>query len=1567
MADAFRGLTIRLGADARPLNSAISSISRAASSAQKQLNAMEKALKFNPQNAAAMGARIELMGDKALMTARAAQKIKTAMSQVSSETKALAGNTKNAYADTQRLRAAYVSVDAELQHIYDSMARVVQTQSGMSKSDANEYVRLLRDEVKGLEIATLDAEHEFRQLLEQASKTKNINSLFKQQKGDVTALIATMDKLRAKHTELNDQHEAAKAAEGYKAMRTQLIAYEAELRNSAAEQARFKSELYSTFAAPGTDKLLARIGRIDEEIDQATAAAKRMDAAFRAMPDSADAARMKINATAAAQQSLNDKTDALRATLGAIAKAPGFDRVKAETMNVYKAVSEATEKCIKWDAAIARVSANLEELKLRQSKMDEAGVDKASADYEKLSNKIEKTEAGLVTLKERANEANAELAEANKYRRYRQTAEDLNYLEAELSQAQSKASALRKALDMASTFRTMGYGLYSTITPAIMIAGRYAIESAREVDSAYRDMRKTVNGTEEQFESLKNAALEFSMTHFTSADTILEIEAMGGQLGIAADSLAAFAETVANLDIATNMEADNIAEQLGKMASVINIPTEEYDNFGDALVRLGNNMPVMESDIMTVTTRFMGMGKVVNMTADQMLGWAAAASATGQKSEAAGSSMQRFISKVETAVVGGGEDLEKFAAAAEMSAEDFANAFRTDASDAMYQFIKGLGNMQKRGDSVNQTLSDLGINNVRDKQLLEGLANQMANGSEEANVLHDSLRMASDAYQGLSTVMSDGTVEMAGDAAREAGRKSEGFSGELKNMTNNAQVLASELAQGAIPIIKGLGDIFQQATGAIKAMPPEMKTAIVGVLGAVAALGPVAVGFGAVGAAIDTFMDIADKAAGARTLSKVASNMYGPSTAIKRLSEVSEGAAKGLTRMSTAVGAVAEAVATFGPVFAVAAAAIVALGVGISDAVKKNENFRQATVGMADEVNGTVKALNNWKGGLDGINSSTERMTANYDAVMESQAKVRQSIVERNRAAEAEISSLQSAKNAIHEYMNQSGLTAEQQGKLIAAIKLVNEQCNTQYQVMDAANGKIADEGGKLQETCAAIDQYIAKKQEQIRMEALAADYQEAETQKRMDFQNLAAQQSQIDNLKSQMAGLTPQSEEWNELNGYLEDAMSVYNGLYQAYKQDKEVSDLLAQSMATVALQADGASVSIGDAAKASTEWQAAFKGIYGEEEYASYLNEFSNSLNTANLSQEQFANLTDETLSRVASAWANNGHNISAALAEVGMGVSSLADQFTADLSKMGIDFQTVAEQQFGMSVDALAQKFNEAGISSAQLAQLGTDNFNALLANAGGDINQLILLLANMDGQHAEADATLNTNLAEEEAQADATGAAIEEIPDEGSVDYDDTSLEEAEAQAGETTQAINDIPESKDIDVNVYGNAQGVLQDIINKLGAIQSKEVTVTTNEVTVKHAAGGISSSAIRAIPRNADGGINGIVTRATLTNVGLVGEAGDEAVFHMRHAGGAIVPLSNRSKVRPFAGAVAAEMTRYMPAATFDADVIVTEIQSLREDIRNMKLYIDGRKLVGGIADEMDMKLSKMQVAYGR
>ena len=57
--------------------------------------------------------------------------------------------------------------------------------------------------------------------------------------------------------------------------------------------------------------------------------------------------------------------------------------------------------------------------------------------------------------------------------------------------------------------------------------------------------------------------------------------------------------------------------------------------------------------------------------------------------------------------------------------------------------------------------------------------------------------------------------------------------------------------------------------------------------------------------------------------------------------------------------------------------------------------------------------------------------------------------------------------------------------------------------------------------------------------------------------------------------------------------------------------------------------------------------------------------------------------------------------------------------------------------------------------------------------------------------------------------------------------------------------------------------------------------------------------------------------------------------------------------------------------ADTFDESLdgsgIREEIRGLREDVRNVKLYLDGSLLVGGIADRMDTRLGMMQTSAAR
>lgn len=1518
MADAFRGLTIRLGADARPLNSAINSVVAHSRKAQTQLSALSKALKIDPSNARAAQLSMGLLGDKAVLAARSVRDINAAMSQVSAGTKKLANSNENIYAAAHKVKEEYKHVDAELQRIYDSAARVLASEMrqkdttldyAKSLEQANEKVKKLRSSyqntVKDGEKFN-EATKELNRLLAIANG-RDLGRMFDTE-GKPEKLLVILRKLRNEHSALAGQSSQLKAAEGYKAMEMQLESWRAQLKQATAEAARFRSEFYSINASGATAKLSSRIERIDAELEQATAAARRLDAAFKQAPNDIGLATSKLRAEAAVHESIKDKLEAQKAILGSM-----DEKVVEQansTRNLYKWVSETEHEWAKASERVAIAQAKVDGLNKELKEAKSTELIGPSRSIKTIESDLEKVNGELTEAKSKANTLDDELKTANAARKYRETADDVRILEAELNQARVKASALGRALDFSKTIRTMGYGLYSTITPAIMIAGRYALESAREIDSAYRDMRKTVNGTEEEFQHLLDSALQFSTTHFTTAEQMLEIESIGGQLGIAASDLEAFGETVANLDIATNIDADTVAEQLGKMGSVLGITEDQYDNFGDALVRLGNNMPVMESDIMTLATRFMGMGKVVGMSADQILGWSAAASATGQKSEAAGSSMQRFISNMETAVVAGGEDLEKFASIAGMSADEFAAAFNNSASDAMEAFINGLGDMQKRGDSVNQALKELGINNVRDKQLLEGLAVQAANAGDDMSLLAYALQLSSDAYNGFATQTKDGSIEYAGDAAREAQKKAEGFSGQMQEMINTAQLLSTELANGALPYIVALKDAFQAATTALSAMPDGMKTAIVGVLGFAAALGPTAVAIGAVGSAIDSMMEMAAKAAAANTLSKVASGGGLLERALARVASVSPRAGSALETVALYAMEAGSTMAKFAPMFALPALAIAGLAIGISDAAAKADNFNKSVDGYSNAIKDSLPSLEESAGGFSKMSGSIQHAATDLDKLTEAQVNVKNAITERNAAAQSEIAELSAAKSVIDKYLGKTIETAEEQRKFTQAIGVVNEACHTQFEVVDAATGKVRDEAGAYLTTAEAIDKYIEEKRKSIQQEALSADYADAHQQEREAYREMTSQLATYYDLmqKAEDARGSGDFASADEFAAAAADAYAYYEDLFAIHKEAKAGEEAIVSEMEAAADSTKEAEKSLHNLLYGNESWVDTFKGVFGDQ-WASGLQQFDGALQRAGVSQDEFAAIAEEDMARVVAAYARTG-DIEYALEQVGISCTTLKDQYAQAFEEMNSSFDDLASH-FQGGGEALAEALYQAGYSTDYLKSMGAENFAALAAECGYDIEAIIAKLQELDSQPpADAEVNVETNADEAAGDVDNLAGSVESVPD-GDVNIDDSEVTSADENVENLGSDVESLPDSKDISITVSGGAESALSNIYWYLTNMPtSKEVTVTTHEV--KDAKGGFY--ALHAAGGNFKlHGSGGFITSGPtvlgadrLGRIHIAGEAGREWI--QKHADGttSIVPIQNRKYLKPYAATIA-------------------------------------------------------------
>jgi len=864
MGDAFRGLTLRIGADARPLQATIASIKSAASGAEQQLRAMNKALNFDSTNVSAMSSRLDLAEDKAKLVARSAESIGRAMRQAAERTvefssksglasgklESVAAKTREVYAATQKTLSGYNHVNVELETFYNEMKKVAQVKLGLNAEEASKHVKNLVSALSGTREEALKAQGALNQLIRSASRNGDLADKFGVAKSSasVEKLVNAFYKLRREHDLFQSDLSSIKEVEGYRAMQTQLIAVRSELRAAASEAVRFSTELYKMGSSEGLHKALADVRSLDGAIEASSASVREMDAAFNLMPADIGAAEAKTRAMADNFSALRTKLKAAEEVVQKIGSDPAFDKQAAKIVNVHTALAKAENEATSYKAKIKEVEQAVEALNDEIKEGNQNGWDKQKRSLEEVQNELRQAKMTLAEYEAKFEQADARHRSASMAVAYREASESVIKLRAELAKLDPSIDRLRVLSDRFRAIRTAGYGLYSTITPALMMIGRYAINAAEQIDSAYRDMRKTVNGTEEDFENLKQAAIDFSRTHVTTAEQMLEIESIGGQLGIAVENLQTFGEVVSNLDIATNIDANDIATYIGQLSNIMRdidtSDTEKYQQditaFSDALVRLGNNSAAQESNIMKVMMRIASLGNISGFTTPQLLGISTAIAATGQGAEAAGTAIARTFSNIEAAVGQGGDKLQAFAQISGMSASDFADAWNGDPIVAFTAFIKGLKEIDEAGGSVDNTLASLGINSVRQKQALEGLTNTF-------DIMTSSVNMSEDAWAGMSTTMADGKVEKAGDAAREAARKSEGFSGAIQMLRNNATALAESLAQGAAPLISGLAVVFQGLTTALNALPGPIKTAIVLFGGFVAALGPVGIAIGAIG------------------------------------------------------------------------------------------------------------------------------------------------------------------------------------------------------------------------------------------------------------------------------------------------------------------------------------------------------------------------------------------------------------------------------------------------------------------------------------------------------------------------------------------------------------------------------------------------------------------------------------------------------------------------------------------------------------------------------------------------
>ena len=711
-----------------------------------------------------------------------------------------------------------------------------------------------------------------------------------------------------------------------------------------------------------------------------------------------------------------------------------------------------------------------------------------------------------------------------------------------------------KAAEVGGEIHNMGYkmeqiGSKATtgITLPLVAAAAACGKAAVDMDTSLTNVRKTVDGTEQQYQALKESAIEFSKTNAVSASQIMDIQSLGAQLGFAIDELDEFGRVVSGLDIATNMDAETAGTELAQFANITKMAHEDISNYGSAIVGLGNNMATTESDISHMAMRLAAVGTQVGMSQADILGLAAALSSMGVEAEAGGTAISTIMSQIDKDIATGSEAVETWAATAGMSAQDFADAWRRDPVEALSALLTNMEKTTAEGGNMSVMLEELGIDSIRQTDIMKRLA-----GNSE--LVTKAVALSNEEWEKNTALQN------------EVDNRNSSMAAKFEILQNKVTAVAEkvgtplvnallDVVDAAEPLIEGIGDAAQ----AFADMDEKDQKMILGLAGAAAAFGPVMTVAGKLTQGIGNLVVGVGK--GAQTFGLLKNELGVVKDAFALVRGGAGTAAEGMgmvmestTLVSGALGVLKTAMIGLG-----IGAAIVAIGAivtAIKDVIDHEQKVVDATYGLETAMGAAADAYNSYAGGAETAVKSLGDIKAQTEEVIESQGRLAQSMADTwadygTDAAMVDVyaQEIQNLTQKYDEHGNKLQLTAEEQTRLKLAVDGFNEATGSSIQVTDALNGTLDQSVSSIMASAEAF-------KEQARAQAAIEMYKDLYKQQLQDEMALNDATAELNRLKELEA------DAWQ----YSYDGINPYS--MQVAEAQRQVDELTAAMDSNIATQ---------------------------------------------------------------------------------------------------------------------------------------------------------------------------------------------------------------------------------------------------------------------------------------------------------------------------------------------------------------------------------------------------------------
>ena len=339
------------------------------------------------------------------------------------------------------------------------------------------------------------------------------------------------------------------------------------------------------------------------------------------------------------------------------------------------------------------------------------------------------------------------------------------------------------------------------ITNALAIKDRIVawadqyVQSFAKMDEAMTDVMKYTGQTKAEVEHMNEAFQQ--MTTRTAREELNALAGAAGRLGITAEKdIIGFVDAADKINVALGDDLGQGAiDQIGKLTMVFGEDKTKGLNgamlaTGSAINVLGANSSANTGFITEFTSDMAGMAVNARIAQTDIMGYASALSQAGIEGKTASGVFAQLITKMFT-------DPAKFAKAAGLDVKQFTDLLKTDANQAILQFLEGL---KAHGgfDALAPALKSLKMQGTQAVPVISSLINKM----DELKKTQIDARQAYD--EGTSIIDEFNNANSSAAAKLEIAKKA-------------MNDVAAELGQQLMPVVEGS---IKATTAFLKVLTP---------------------------------------------------------------------------------------------------------------------------------------------------------------------------------------------------------------------------------------------------------------------------------------------------------------------------------------------------------------------------------------------------------------------------------------------------------------------------------------------------------------------------------------------------------------------------------------------------------------------------------------------------------------------------------------------------------------------------------------------------------------------------